>query len=104
MENAEQRRSTEWRPRHAAWQFERHGGAAIGELSRCGIGHHASMGASSFSPECESYVGQLLVVSPSYGWGWSRLDAGAPSLDYAEVLQAEHFAVRVQEFFVGILR
>ena len=62
------------------------------------------MGASSFSPECESYVGQLLVVSPSYGWGWSRLDAGAPSLDYAEVLQAEHFAVRVHEFFVGILR
>jgi hypothetical protein len=78
--------------------------ACVAQFCRCGIGHHASMGASSFSPECESYVGQLLVVSPSYGWGWSRLDAGAPSLDYAEVLQAEHFAVRVQEFFVGILR
>ena len=26
-------RSTEWRPRHAAWRFQRHGGAAIGELS-----------------------------------------------------------------------
>ena len=25
-------RCTEWRPRHAAWQFECHGGAAIGEL------------------------------------------------------------------------
>jgi len=27
-------RSTEWRPRHAAWQFGSHGGAAIGELNR----------------------------------------------------------------------
>ena len=64
------------------------------------------MGASNFSPECESYVGQLLVLSPSYGWGWSRLDADAPSLDYAEVLQAGHFAVRVHEFFRfhGLLR
>src|SRR5437016_11596727 len=25
-------RCTEWRPRHATWQFERHGGPAIGEL------------------------------------------------------------------------
>jgi len=29
----------EWRPRHAAWQFERHGGAAIGELSRSVASH-----------------------------------------------------------------
>ena len=28
------KRCTEWRPRHAAWQFVRHGGAAIGELNR----------------------------------------------------------------------
>src|SRR2546430_2361439 len=27
-------RCTEWRPRHAAWQFGSHGGAAIGELNR----------------------------------------------------------------------
>lgn len=26
-------RSTEWRPRHAAWQSKSHGGAAIGELN-----------------------------------------------------------------------
>ena len=26
------RRCTEWRPRHAAWRYGRHGGAAIGEL------------------------------------------------------------------------
>jgi len=31
---AHTKRCTEWRPRHAAWQFRRHGGAAIGELNR----------------------------------------------------------------------
>ncbi|HEY0455809.1 MAG TPA: hypothetical protein VGE41_05505 [Verrucomicrobiae bacterium] len=53
----------------------------------------------SLKPVCESYVGKLLIVSPIYGWGWTRLDEGAPSLDYAQVLQAGSFAVRVHEFF-----
>ena len=30
----EQCAAPEWRPRHAAWQFGTHGGAAIGELNR----------------------------------------------------------------------
>src|SRR5438045_1019974 len=74
-------RCTEWRPRHAAWQFGSRGRAAIGELignmnilsfialslatvSAVGAGYHSSPGSSSKSPDGKW---ELICKAPSNG-------------------------------------
>ena len=51
---------TEWRPRHAAWQFERHGGAAIGELIV--VRPHWSVMEESSDDNRESWMTRLLWI------------------------------------------
>jgi len=46
-----------------------------------------------------SYVGSLLWLRPTYGWGWVRLDDPEQTIDYSAINQGGDFGVRVQSFF-----
>src|SRR5262245_20506540 len=48
---------------------------------------------------CTSFLGDLLVVKPVYGWGWSRLDA--PEIPVPAEINGvpRPFHCRVREFF-----
>jgi hypothetical protein len=46
-----------------------------------------------------SYVGSLLWLRPTYGWGWVRLDDPEHAIDYSAINQGSDFGVRVQSFF-----
>jgi len=46
----------------------------------------------------KSYVGSLLWLRPTYGWGWVRLDDPEQTIDYSAIYRGD-FGVRVQSFF-----
>lgn len=49
--------------------------------------------------ECRRYVGRRVLVRPFYGYGWSRVDPGAPRLSYEEAAGPPPFHARLIEFF-----
>src|SRR5262245_23752666 len=47
----------------------------------------------------EEYVGKLVCVRPTYGWGWHRIDDPAAIVDYAPIHFAGDFAIQVEDVF-----
>jgi hypothetical protein len=46
--------------------------------------------------ESSKYIGQSLFVTPFYGWGWCRMDPGAPQLSYEESAGPKPFHLRLE--------
>ncbi len=51
------------------------------------------------SEACRRYIGHRVLISPFYGYGWSRLDPDAPRLSYEEMAGPPSFHARLAEFF-----
>jgi hypothetical protein len=49
--------------------------------------------------ECRRYIGHRVLITPFYGYGWSRLDPGAPRLSDEEVEGPPPFHARLSELF-----
>jgi len=47
------------------------------------------------------YLGQLVLVTPCYGWGWGHADAEAPPLTYEEMGGPPPFHARIAGFNRG---
>lgn len=54
------------------------------------------MGLSEAS---RGYLDQLLVATPTYGWGWSRVMPSEPALNFGQMSGPAPFRMRVLGFF-----
>ena len=75
----------------------------IGVSSPCDVFSISSIGIANhvmaIEVDPDSYVGSLLWLRPTYGWGWVRLDDPEQTIDYSAINQGGDFGVRVQSYF-----